>query len=206
MIRQWIPAARNCVVGNVGIVTATESDLKYIEHAQKKHHEAIGFVPKSAMENRIERRDYLKIDVNGQEAGFLLIGGGTRTPIRISQIMVDEELWRRGVGRASIGMIQEYALTMPKQTIVGRCAEGLTVNELVLATGARRVQVEAPKNKRKRRIFYYQWWEHTQPHVSQPQDMGDAQPQNTPSPTQPHGTDHVPNRPPSPNQPHMIAW
>lgn len=134
-----------------------------IEHFQQQFHSNIGFVPRGAQQQRLENHDYWKISTNGQSCGFVLVGGGTRQPIRLSQIAIAEDLWRNGIGRSVITAAKNYALQFRKPQIVATIADSLAMNEVAAATAAIHTATTIRKSLRKRRCNHWLWTDHTQP-------------------------------------------
>ena len=160
MPREIIDDLLPSVLGPVRIQTAKIENLPMIEHYQRKWHDHIGFMPRAAQEHRLERGDYWRLELNGQDAGFLLLGAGILKPVRFGQLMVDPDLWRRGLGAACVARVKLHAAGLPRPGIRADVAEGLSMNLVAAATGARLIEVEDRQNRRRRRILRWIWTDH----------------------------------------------
>lgn len=146
--------------GILCVQTATEKDALWIEHLQRRFSNQLGFVPRSAIPGLIEARNYLKLALDGNDAGYVLACGGTTKPVRISQIAVDEALWRLGLGSATIEVIRKKALAFRKPSVVVTVRDGLAMNQVALDTGAVHTHTTITTAKRKKRLLSYRWDPH----------------------------------------------
>src|SRR4051794_17721498 len=96
--------------GQHALVTpATPKDLAYVVHLQKKHGDAIGFLPRLALEEKIDlRRVWLARD-NGEPAGFLHHGSLAKPEVRIFQAAIQYDARRRHMGLALVGDLLDRA-------------------------------------------------------------------------------------------------
>lgn len=147
-------------LGPLRLSTATEKDQLWIEHLQRRFSNQLGFVPRAAIPGLIEARNYIKLAINGSDAGFVLACGGTTKPVRISQIAVDEDLWRLGIGTAAIEMIRKNALAFRKPSVIVTVRHGLAMNQVALETGATHIYDNLQMGKRKKRLHTYLWNPH----------------------------------------------
>lgn len=139
------------------ICTAGRSDLPYIERTQRKLCHALGFVPRSAMRQRRARGDYWIVEIGGQKAGYLLIGGGVRAYTRLSQIGVQPDLWRMGIGSAALAELKRHATLYPHPRIIADVATDLPMNEVAAATGALPISSRCRVSVRGRRTTRWLW-------------------------------------------------
>ena len=144
-------------LGVVQIATATPSDALWIEHLQRKFSNDLGFVPRAGIRGLLDRRNYLRIDLDGKDAGFVLVTGGITKPVRISQIAIDEQLWRNGIGAIAIALIRKKALLMRKPDVVATTRDGLIANIVAIETGATHLATTLIAHARKKRSHLYLW-------------------------------------------------
>lgn len=141
---------------------ATLQDLPYVTHIHRQFSNNIGFVPRAALENRIERRDVRILVINGQDAGYTLSGGGILKPYRLSQIAISDELWRQGYGADLVAHLRRLASTLPVPTMTGTIRNGLPMHWVALATGARMTATRWTNAARGKPVHDYLWqpWPH----------------------------------------------
>ena len=163
LTRTRISTALETPLGDLRIVTAKSTTLPWIEHLQRRLHPMIGFVPTPAQQQRIAAGDYWMLTLNGDDAGFLLLGAGTRRPLRLSQIAVHPDLWNGGIGTAATAEVLRHALTLPKPTLIADVASDLhQMQRMCTNSGAKHVSTRLYVSARKRRTLRFQW----------PQDLG----------------------------------
>lgn len=143
--------------GELLVSTATEKNQLWIEHLQRQYSNQLGFVPRSGIAGLLGFRNYLQLTIDGIDAGFVLTCGGITKPVRISQIAVDEDLWRNGIGSATIEVIRKKALLMPKRSVIVTVRDGLAMNSVAIDTGAIHTATSLTIAKRKKRLHTYAW-------------------------------------------------
>lgn len=181
-------AIPNHQLGNVTIRKALPSDLTYIDALQRKHVNNTGFVPKKAIENHLERNSYSLLNINGDPVGYLMAAGGIRKPFRLIQVNIQSDAWRTGLGTILIALALAEAQTKPKPNMTATVRDGLPMNPVVLATGARIDGYDHTPKARNRKLIHYTW-DTTAPrrnHVTP-----ERQP-HAPFPTLPPGLLHIP--------------
>ena len=139
------------------ILTATPRDLAYVMHEARRHSNAIGFVPRTALADHIERRNIRLLTINDQLAGYLLSGGGKLRPYRLIQVAITPELWRLGYGSLLIADARRTASTRPMSTMTATIRDGLPMLTVAQHTGARRTATRDTHNARKRLLHDYLW-------------------------------------------------
>lgn len=182
-------------IGLIKLRTAVLHDYPYIEALQRQHVNNTGFVPKTAIQNHLQRQSYVLLTINGQPEGYLMSAGGIRKPYRLIQVAVDEEAWRLGLGTLLIHQALAKARRKPKPDMCCTVREGLPMNPTVISTGAKPFAYDdSPKARRKRLIHYA--WENShidapsviapqiprQPHVNHTYDALTTPPSNLLSP------------------------
>lgn len=139
------------------ITTATIEDLLYIEHEARRHSNAIGFVPRAALMDHIQRRNVRLLWINGQRAGYVLAGGGKVRPYRLIQVAITPELWRQGYGSSLIADSRRKAAERPMSTMTATIRDGLPMLAVAEQTGAHRTATHNRPTARKRPTHDYLW-------------------------------------------------
>jgi GNAT superfamily N-acetyltransferase len=127
------------------IKPATPRDLPFIEDLSNRFSYELGFVPRIAMENRIEGRrggGVLLARVNGQEGGFLHYGSLRREECRLFQAAIDYDLQRQQHGLALVSRFVDLVDAVGVRLITLRCLSSLDANRFWTAAGFRRCGVE----------------------------------------------------------------
>lgn len=145
-------------LGTVIISTARHTDNAYIDQLQRQFFSHVGCVNRGARDDRIERNDYWRCLLNGQHAGFVLLSGGVTRCMRLSQVAIDEELWRNGLGTVIIEQVRRFAHAHAKHdTVAVSVATDLPMNEVVTATQAAHVATRLELSSKRRRLNHYVW-------------------------------------------------
>lgn len=158
MLRAPIDTQLELSCGDTRIVTAGVGQLPYVNHLSKKLRENIGHVPAAARTMRLEDNDYWLVEVNGEPAGFVLIGGSLRTPTRLSQVAIDPQLWRRGIGSAVLRELRLHAYRFARVPgVVASIADSLPMIDVARSTGGVLCATAARPSKRRRRLTHWAW-------------------------------------------------
>lgn len=136
---------------------ATAADLAYVVHEARRHSNAIGFVPRTALADHIDRRNVRLLTINGQAAGYLLSGGGKLRPYRLIQVAITTELWRLGYGSILIGVARRMASNTHCPAMSATVRDGLPMMRVATATGASKTATRDTHNARKRVLHDYLW-------------------------------------------------
>jgi GNAT superfamily N-acetyltransferase len=142
---------------------ADRQDSQYIEHLARKHSNAIGFVPRTAIADHLERGSYHLLVLNGQEAGYIMHSGGFRRPHRIIQVAITEELWRLGYGTLLIQTALDTARERVIPSVTASVRIGLPMNLVATATGATITDTSYRRTARGLVLNHYQWTQPTKP-------------------------------------------
>lgn len=139
------------------ILTAIASDLAYVEHLARLHSNNVGFVPRAALADHIDRRNVRLLIINGQHAGYTLAGGGKLRPYRLIQVAISEELWRNGYGSILIRDARGTAAERTVPTMSATIRQGLPMIGVALSTGAQHVGTKCPHTARNRPTHDFLW-------------------------------------------------
>lgn len=126
-------------------------------HFNRQFREELGFVPTAAVAHHLERNNYHILTLNGQEAGYVMHGGGFQTAYRLIQVAVSEEAWLQGHGEALINTALARARTRPHREMTCSVRAGLPMNDVAPKTGANHIYTTNPKTTRKKPLLHYQW-------------------------------------------------
>lgn len=150
-------------LGHVAISIATPHDFTFIDHLQRRYVNNTGFVPRTAIQDHIDRQSYHLMRINGHPVGYAMQSGGVRKPLRLIQVAIADDAWRHGLGTDLIGL----ALTRSAQCrVAGMTATvrlGLPMNQVVTATGAIPVGRDTTPTARGLDRIHYFW--HDAPRV-----------------------------------------
>lgn len=177
-------------LGLTTIEQALPEDFRYIDALQKHHVNNIGFVPRTAIENHLERLSYLLLTINGQPTGYMMSAGGIRKPYRLIQLAIESEAWRTGLGSILIGLALDIAARKPSPNMTATVREGLPMNPTVLSTGALPTGRDTTPKARRKELIHYAWHNSlSHPHrLLLPSDTVTRHEDHTPE----HDTSHLP--------------
>lgn len=145
------------VLPDYTIRTATPQDLSYVIHQAREHSNNIGFVPRAALADHIERSNIRLLTINDQHAGYLLAGGGKLRPYRLIQVAITEERWREGYGTVLIADARETARERPFSSMTATIRDGLPMIQVAEATGAHRTTTHHRPTARRKPTHSYLW-------------------------------------------------
>lgn len=138
------------------IRVARPDDLRFVDHLQKVHGNALGFLPKVALEACITGGHIQLALQNDDSAGYIL----ARTKLRwcpsmrsITQAAVCMDAQRRHVGLSLLERIEAECKTRGQIAIQACCAIGLEANEFWRAAGFIPIAFLTPENVRGREII-----------------------------------------------------
>jgi hypothetical protein len=110
------------------IVRATAADLAYVVHLQKRHGDALGFIPRAALEEKIGRGQIWLATENDEPAGYLHHGSLAVPEVRIFQAAIQYDARRRHLGMALVRDFVGRATTAGAQGVSLRCLSFLDAN------------------------------------------------------------------------------
>jgi N-acetylglutamate synthase-like GNAT family acetyltransferase len=114
---------------------ATAADLAYVLALQKRNHEALGFIPRAALAEKIDRGQILLARENGDPAGFLHHGSLAVPEVRIFQAAIQYDARRRHHGLALIDTMVRRAADAGAKGLSLRCLDFLDANDFWSAAG-----------------------------------------------------------------------
>lgn len=117
------------------VVCARSNDLSYVVALQKKHHQALGFLPRVALEQKIELGRIWLATENDEPAGFLHHGSLARPEVRIFQAAIQYDAQRRHLGFALVNDLIARARAAGAEAISLRCLSFLEANAFWSAAG-----------------------------------------------------------------------
>ena len=114
---------------------ATGDDLPFVVALQKANGQALGFIPRLALAQKIDLGQVLVARVGGTLAGFLHHGSLRRPEVRIFQAAVVRGGRRRGVGAALLRRLLRRAEAAGAAGASCRCLSFLPANQFWAAAG-----------------------------------------------------------------------
>jgi len=144
-------------LGSIDVRIATPEDRHFIDALQRKHVNNTGFVPFTAIEDHLNRQSYHLLSINGQPTGYAMHAGGTRKPLRLIQVALSEDAWRNGLGTVLIQLALQRAENALKTGMTATVREGLTMNQVVTATGATPTRRDTTPPARGLDRIHYAW-------------------------------------------------
>jgi len=124
------------------VTPATEADLAYVVSLQKRHADALGFIPRMALLEKISLNQITLARENGDPAGFLHHGSLTRPEVRVFQAAIQYDARRRHLGMALVDDLVERAADAGAKGISLRCLSFLEANQFWRAAGFRLLTTE----------------------------------------------------------------
>src|SRR5687768_5602326 len=121
---------------------ATPSDLAYVVALQKRNHEALGFIPRAALAEKIDLGRIRLVAENGDPAGYLHHGSLAVPEVRIFQAAVQYDARRRHHGLALVADLVERARDAGARGVSLRCLDFLDANDFWRAAGFERIGTE----------------------------------------------------------------
>jgi hypothetical protein len=124
------------------VTAATAADLPYVVHLQKKHADAVGFIPRMALREKIEQGRIWLARENGEPAGFLHHGSLARPEVRIFQAAIQYDARRRYLGLEMVCHLLRLASDARARGVSLRCLSFLEANEFWDAAGFKLLTTE----------------------------------------------------------------
>lgn len=138
------------------LAIGTVADLAFVDDLQKKFANALGFLPKIALESCLENGHIRLATQNDDNAGYVL----SRPKLRwcpsmrsITQAAVCMDAQRRSLGLALLNRIEAESRAAGQIAIQACCAVGLESNEFWHAAGFQPIVHMTPTNVRGREII-----------------------------------------------------
>ena len=117
------------------IVRATPADLNYVVDLQRRNHEALGFIPRVALLEKIRLGQIHLATENDCPAGFLHHGSLARPEVRIFQAAIQYDARRRHHGLGLVQDLVERAEEAGARGVSLRCLDFLDANDFWTAAG-----------------------------------------------------------------------
>lgn len=112
-----------------GAVTrATPADLAYVVHLQKRNTDALGFLPRVALEEKIRLGRVWLARENDEPAGFLHHGTLATPEVRVFQAAIQYDARRRHLGLSLVGDLLARATAAGARGVSLRCLSFLDAN------------------------------------------------------------------------------
>lgn len=129
---------RPIVAAAVDLRQAQPHDVIFVDHLQRQFGEAVGFMPKVALHQYLNKQCILLAWENGQPAGYMI--SRTATPwtpsmSAIYQLCICLDAHRRHIGTALLASLEDTARKIANVGIQANCAIGVQANEFWSASG-----------------------------------------------------------------------
>lgn len=131
------------------------SDFSAIDHLQKQLRYWVGWVRKPIMLDRLASSSYLLLSLRGQPAGYVYFTKGIRSPMRIVQNAVSDELWRSGYGSCLAAAAARLASASPFRSLCLSVLDGFFANGFWRSLGFKPVSVRPGGRSRQRMLIDY---------------------------------------------------
>ena len=116
------------------MLPATDGDLVYIDHLQKKNAENLAFYPKAAFEREIKNFRILLAFMNNEPAGYLYHGSFDGT-CKIHQACIEYDLRGQLYGAELINQLRRLCEVAGSNSITLRCGSDIEANGFWQAMG-----------------------------------------------------------------------
>ena len=114
---------------NLEIRYATASDIKFVDHLQKKNAEDLSFYPVGVFEREIESQRILIALVNAEPAGYLYHGAiKLDYPLKIHQACIQYDLRGNWYGAGLCKFLEDLAVIGGSRLISLRCGSDIAAN------------------------------------------------------------------------------
>ena len=114
---------------NLEIRYATASDIKFVDHLQKKNAEELSFYPVGVFEREIESQRILIALVNAEPAGYLYHGAiKLDYPLKIYQACIQYDLRGNWYGAGLCKFLEDLAVIGGSRLISLRCGSDIAAN------------------------------------------------------------------------------
>lgn len=116
----------------------SEADLNFVLHWMRKEHDALGFMPREAVQTKLARGDVVVATENGELAGYCLFGKSyahARFIRPIFQACVDFDARRQKLGLELVGAVERDAVEQGQSLVRLWCRASLPANVFWKAAG-----------------------------------------------------------------------
>ena len=118
----------------IDISIASEADLSFIDHLQRKNAEELAFYPMSAFERELNKGRIILAKVNGQHAGYLY-HGALGPKLKIHQACIEYDLRGQLYGARLVNFLERLCLDAGVMSITLRCGSDIDANKFWSAMG-----------------------------------------------------------------------
>lgn len=123
-------------------------DLSYVYSIMNRMHDRVGYAPKGGLLDRLETRRIIIVTENDAPAGYISFTHRRDGHTHMSQIAIDEEIWRTQAGTELMQTLISDALTHGSHGITLRTAIDLQANFFWPTLGFLPQRVDTPKRRR----------------------------------------------------------
>ena len=134
--------APRCAPTALPVTPAAPRDLAYVVHLQKQHADALGFIPRVALGQKIDLGRIWLARENGEPAGYLHHGSLAIPEVRVFQAAIQYDVRRRHLGLALVDDLVRRATEAGARGVSLRCLSFLEANGFWDAAGFRLLTTE----------------------------------------------------------------
>ena len=139
-----------------------EEIAAYAEHLHRRNSEALGFIPRSRIEDYAEKGQVWLTTENDEPCGYIVFGIGGRM-LRVYQACIQYDARRRQHGLDLVQRLVSKATSDGFDGVTLRCRDGLEANEFWRSVGFRFMgQVKGGARRGKRLNVWTLWLESRQ--------------------------------------------
>lgn len=107
---------------------ATDADLKYVDHLQRKNAEDLAFYPKAAFEREVRNQRIVLAEYNAEPCGYLYHGSFRGDDLKIHQACIEYDLRGQLYGAALVRHVRDLAELFACKSISLRCGSDILAN------------------------------------------------------------------------------
>ena len=126
----------------------TPADLTYVYSIMNRMHDSVGYAPKGGLLDRLETRRIIMLIENDDPAGYMSFTHRRDGHTHMSQIAIEEEVWRTQAGTELMQTLIDGALEQGSHGITLRTAIDLQANFFWPTMGFLPQRVDQPKRRR----------------------------------------------------------
>lgn len=126
----------------------TPTDLPYVYSIMNRMHDRVGYAPKGGLLDRLETRRIIIVEENGDPAGYMSFTHRLDGHTHMSQIAIEEEIWRTAAGTELMQTLIDDARAHGSHGITLRTAIDLDANFFWPTIGFLPQRVDTPKRRR----------------------------------------------------------
>lgn len=117
------------MVDALEIVNEFPNLIEIVDSLQKEHRDELGFLPFSALRNKLEEKRIFLGLKQDCPIGYIILGSNRKPDVHISQICVDKQYRGNHFGLELVKFAENYTLCGSATGIIARCRCDLKANK-----------------------------------------------------------------------------